>query len=652
MKGGDRYNFHDKLFKDREFGDKDNTINSRRGEDWNNGRARRPFPQSIPERKPRRNGEPWEGRDGYRDRDSRDFNNGQERGPRDKEGRFGLRKNGTKFEGSWFRDGNSLEGVDAEEERSVRNKDWRRDRQGGTDRDWNRGSKMEPEPEWLESNDKDDDSRRARTQEDFERWKEKMKAGSGQPRAAEKKDVDGAAATPKPELRPTDGNLFSDQSTPFQADATMDSFFGLLKDSKSTQEKNSPVLVEAAASTVASTTATVPVTTAAKKEAPSVSGKSGKASRFAGLFSPQAEKSPADEPASIAAAVDERSSPAAQPVTKDADQEGFQRILQMLGGGGGGAAGGSKSRTVTPKGNYWQQPRPPSAVQTEPSHPPMPTASPVIEPLNRQDFNVQQQRSPARGSPVAQGPPLKGEREHLLRLMQQVQIAPPQPQPQSNEQRQPPNGLSNMPEILPRTPGIPAVPHKPTNFFGDPAIANMARPEGQRLPNPVGYMDDMPFPHDSSMAPPESRVPPGLGPSPVGMQQPPGFEHVPRPLFMTGCQPFAPPPGIAVPTTRGMNLNFPPNMMPIQGSQMNERQQQHPPPFMSGGPPPGLLPPPGHMNVPPGFPPMQHVSEPMMGPGHGPYGTVNPSGPPPSSRHLLDMLGQTRDGLVGPGHFR
>ena len=669
---GDRYNFRDKFFKDREAGDKDfdrrdgrpGLLNNRRGdrEDWNSGRPRRTFPQDDLERKPRRNGEGWESRDGFRDRDSRDFNNGYERGPRDRDGRFALRKDGPgrgRFDGSWFRDGNSHEGPDAEEERfSIRNKDWRRDRHG-TDREWHRGSKIEHEPEWLDSSDKGD-HRRVHTQEDFERWKERMKANSGQSRSAEKEEgptqqvseAPQAPPAPKPEIRPTDGSLFSEQSTPFQTDVTMEKFFGLLKDPKPTQEASTPVAAE--------------VTTTVKKE--TVPAKPAKSSRFAGLFSPQTETSPAQASASPASEHKEHKPSVDQSGgTKDADQEGFQRILQMLGGG----AGAAKSRTVTPKVDSLQS-RPPSQVQAEGLRVPVQSSSPAIEPK----FTDQQQNSPVRGqdSPLGQNNVKESqirEREHLLRLMQQVQIAPPP----NNDQRQPPPnsrsaaaGLPNMPEVLSRPQGISA-PHKSANFFDDPAIANMRRPDGRQLPNglPVGFLDDIPFSHGNQIpiTPGGTRVPQGLNPPPISMQQLPGFEHAPRPLWAGGQlppqqgggpSPLAPPPGIPTPA-RGINPGFPSNMMPMQAP-MNERQ-----PFLrgAGGPPPGIMPPPGYMNVngplPSGFPPMPHGSDPMLG--HDPYGSVNP-GPhelPPSSRHLLDMLGHTggidsRGGLVGPGNFR
>jgi hypothetical protein len=87
------------------------------------------------------------------------------------------------------------------------------------------------------------------------------------------------------------------------------------------------------------------------------------------------------------------------------------------------------------------------------------------------------------------------------------------------------------------------------------------------------------------------------------------------------------------------------------------------------GPPPGMMPPPGYMNMngpllPSGFPPMPHNPEAAMlnfphGGGQGNFGGGNGGlpGPPPSSRHLLDMFAQVnggdgRGGILGQGPFR
>ncbi|KAF7158294.1 hypothetical protein CNMCM5623_003063 [Aspergillus felis] len=655
----DRFNLRDKFFKDREAGDRDfdrrdskpTPFNGRRGEreEWNNGRPRRTFGQEDQDRKPRRNVEfdRW-------NRDQREQT--LERGVREKEGQFTPRKDGTpgrpRHEGSWFRDDNAQEGPETEDEKvSVRNRDWRRDRHGA-DRDWGRGAKFEQDPEWMDTNDRDE-SRKVHTQEDFERWKERMKAGSSQAQVEEKKEApsESGASRPaqpaQPEHRPTDGEIFSSNGAPFQSDSAMERFFGLLSDAKSAQEVITPAPVEV---------------TSKKEPAP---GKLGKSSRFAGLFSP-----PPGSPAKESEHHFGTRSPAPQPSTNDADQEGFQRILQMLGG--------SKSRNATPQIDSAQAPRP-TMVQADsalsalsspskdsvkrPEYMPMPDAhahstAPTI-----------QENMHAHDSPFKDSQPR--DREHLLRLMQQVRVSPVAPQPHGL-QGQPQSaglapGLMNVPEVMSRPPGIPTA-QKGHNFLDDPAIANMQRPEADQLRRrpangpPMGYFDEVPFPQGGHMpiTPGGSRPPQGQGHPGMGIQRPPGFEHLPPPGWNgpqmppqqggVGPSPLVPPPGIPTPT-RGVNPNF---MMPPMHSNVpppNERQIF---PRGAGGPiPPGMMPPPGYMNVPPpsAFPPMPHNSDALLGLGHGgqgPFeGNPGPQGPP-SSRHLLDMFGQ----VGGPGQFR
>ncbi|KAJ5629863.1 hypothetical protein N7528_003520 [Penicillium herquei] len=665
----DRFNFRDRFFKDKDGAEKEADrrdgkpgLNGRRGEreDWNAGRPpRRTFGPEDPERKPRRNGEfdRWENREAPRE--SRDPNG--ERGPRpDRDPRF-TKKDGTpgrgKFDGNWFRDEHGHDAVEADDDKTpLRNREWRRDRHGA-DRDWTRGAKMEQEPEWLDSNDRDE-PRRAHTQEDFERWKERMKAGSGTGQQAppyeEKREVveEPQPASQKPETRPTDGEIFSHSGTQFMSDNSMERFFGMLGDPKpAPQEIISPP---------------IPVETP-KKEAPS--GKAGKSSRFAGLFSPL--------PDSPARAPEPQPVPRAQsggtPVnSNDADQEGFQRILQMLGGGGAAAAAAAaatgRSHNATPS-----QVDARAAAMGHPEQHNMPShmSSPAI---SRHGFTS----PPVPENPMAQfagKDPQARDREHLLRLMQQVRVGPPptgNPVQSPSAGPGPPPGL--MPEMMPRPPpGL--TPQKGPNFLDDPAIANMQRPDSEQLrrrapngPPPMGYFDDVPFPQGNQgpMTPGGSRHPQGPGQPPI-LQRPPGLEHLPPPGWTgqtppqhgNGPSPMGPPPGI--PTAgRGMNPGFPPGMMPMPGNvpPINERQA------FPRGPPPGMLPP-GYMGAPPppGFPPMPPNPEAMMGLGpgsQGPFGPGNPpgpQGPPPSSRHLLEMFGQSnggdvRGGMVGPGHFR
>ncbi|KAI9375765.1 hypothetical protein BJX61DRAFT_492969 [Aspergillus egyptiacus] len=648
----DRFNFRDKFFKDRDAGDRDfsgregkmGTFNNRRGEkeDWNNGRPRRILSQDEQDRKPRRNGD----FDRWEPRDPRDPNS--ERGLKEKDGRFFPRKDLTpgrnRHEGSWFRDDNAQDVADAEEEKaSLRSRDWRRDRHGA-DRDWTRGAKLEQEPEWLDSTDRDE-PRRVHTQEDFERWKEKMKAGSSQAPMEEKKEAPSVQIpepAPKFESRPTDGEIFSPAAL---HDSAMERFFGLLGDTKQPQEM-----------------ANSPSEPAVRRE-PAL-GKPVKSSRFAGLFSPPVG-SPAREPESPVSAA--KTPPAANPSSTDADQEGFQRILQMLGG--------ARSRNATPHNdpvqNLVQTSRPPSLGHAEQSRSPItPSGEQGQQPeqMHMQDAYVRTTDSQIKENLYSQESQGR-EREHLLRLMQQVRVSPGNG-PNPGAQNQPPSagpapGLLNMPDGIPNPPGIP--PMKGPSFLDDPAIATMQRSDVDQLRRratngpPMGYFDDVPFHQGAQVpiTPGGSRGPQAQGPPGMGIQRPPGFEHIPPPGWagphlppqQAGPPaPLAPPPGIPTPT-RGVNPNYMSNVMPMHGNlPMNERQA------FPRGPPPGMMPPPGYINGPPGgFPPMPHNGDNMMGPFDGNPGL---QGPPPSSRHLLDMFGQVGagdargGGMVGPRQFR
>ncbi|KAJ5635960.1 uncharacterized protein N7484_009273 [Penicillium longicatenatum] len=639
----DRFNFRDRFFKEKDAPERDLDrrdgkagLNGRRGdkEDWNAGRPRRTFGPEEPDRKPRRNGEfdRWENRDNAREVNT-------ER-PSNKDSRF-VKKEGTpgrtKYDGNWFRDEQAHDGAEAEDDKTpLRNREWRRDRHGA-DRDWNRGGKMEQEPEWLDSNDRDE-PRRAHTQEEFERWKVAMKAGSGaaqKPTAhEEKKEAPVESHTPQqPETRRTDGEIFSQSGAQLIGDNSMERFFGMLSDSKPASQEISPP---------------APVEPAPKHEIPS--GKPGKSSRFAGLFSPPPDSpSRGPEPQAVP-----QPQSGGTPVSahSDADQEGFQRILQMLGGGGGRSNNGTPNQVDSS-----HQSRSLSMMPGEQPRGAMNMSSPA---LSRHEFT-----SPPQESPMAQfaGKDHQSrDRENLLRLMQQVRIGPPS----AGHLPQSPNA-----EMMPRPPpGLSA--QKTPTFLDDPAIANMQRPDSdqmrRRVANgpPMGYFDDGHYPQSTQnqgpMTPGGSRHP--QGPQPPIIQRPPGLEHMPpsgwtgQPPPQQGNGPMGPPPGIPTPN-RGMNPNFPPGMMPMPGNQppINERQG------FPRGLPPGMMPPPGYMGgpPPPGFLPMPPNPEVMMGlgPGQGPFGPGNPGpqGPPPSSRHLLEMFGQPnggdiRSGMVGPGPFR
>ncbi|KAJ5177546.1 uncharacterized protein N7500_000245 [Penicillium coprophilum] len=659
----DRFNFRDRFLKDRDVPDKEldrreakpAPLSARRGEreDWNAGRPRRTFGPDEQERKPRRNGEfdRWENKEAPRDPNA-------ERVPRDKDGRFPTRKEGqpprSKYEGSWFRDEQGQEGaspaVDVDDDKPpLRNREWRQNQtRHGTEREWNRGAKFEQEPEWLDANDRDE-PRRAHTQEDFERWKERMKAGSGPsaqtPAHAEEKR-EAHVEEQKPEARRTDGEIFSNSGAQFMSDDSMERFFGLLGDSKAqpqTPEVSTPVAAD-------------PIV---KKEPSPFPGKPGKSSRFAGLFSPMPE-SPVREPeptpyfnAPPQHQPQHYQQPQPAPESMSfpsysADQEGFQRILQMLGG--------QRSENATPhEMGMPQQQRTMSMMHAEQQHAALSLSSPSREHPHRSDY-----MGPGPENPMAQGGPKDPqalERAHLLRLMQQVRVGPPPAghlsQQSPNQGIAPPPGL--MPEGMPRPPpGLSA--QKTPTFLDDPAIANMQRPDSEHLRRrpangpPMGFFDDMPFPQGNQG--PMTPATPGSRTSAT-----PWMDWPACPPAGKCTKPHGP--SWNIHSRPRHEPQLPPGMLPMPGNAppMNERQG------FPRGLPPGMMPPPGYLNgPPPGFPPMPPNPEAMMGLGpgsQGPFGPGNPGpqGPPPSSRHLLEMFGQSnggdvRGGMVGPGQFR
>ncbi|KAK2766739.1 hypothetical protein FQN54_006053 [Arachnomyces sp. PD_36] len=695
----ERYNFRDKFFKDREFGDKDSDKRDtrvgggpgRRGgrddrEDWGGGRQRRTFGSDEIERKPRRNGDSdrWGmgGREDHRDqRDNRDHRDrdqdrDNDRGARDKEtGRFLPRQDRQgrgRHEQSWFRDDGAQEPTEIEEDkRTMRNREWRQNRGNhGHDREWHRGAKFEQDPEWMDSTDRDD-TKQAHTQEDFQRWKERMKAGSGQaPPPEEKKEpvVESGNGSfwQDEEPKRADGELFSNVDT--MDNSGLDKFFGLWGDSKAGKDA-------------------IPSTQELESKKDAAPAKAQKASRFAGIFSPPAEtQNQQPEPPVAAKPRPER------PASGDADQEGFQRILQMLGG--------NKSRNTTPQADATMQPRPPPPqAQAEQSMPPM-FPSPPRDAGNRHEYMPFQESSPRnRGHgnmDSIQAPrPQKEAAVHnrdsdlLLQLMQQAKISPSANSQQGGSHPSTAGhtpGVLNVPDLLSRPQGVQK--QRTPTFLDDPAIANMQRPDSNELRDqarrrvnnapPMGYFDDVPASaaQNNQVAAEANKMRlqgPAQGQSSVGLQRPPGFEQMPPPGWpnpqmppppqQAGPNPLGPPPGIPNPS-RNMNPGFPPGPMPMHGG-MPPPQNERPPlsrnvgssgtpgSSASFGPPPGMGAPPGYMNMhgpPPSFPPMGNAPEPMP---RAPYGNqmyFGGGGPPPpppqqqqqppqQSRHPLDMFG-------------
>lgn len=205
-----------------------------------------------------------------------------------------------RFEGRWTKQGNPAWAHREVEDRRevVRDRGWRdRDRQG--DRDWtrrDRNEKVEREPEWMGDYEPDVKTQ-IHTQEDFQRWKEQMKASGGQ---AEERAVRSEEKAPPQEEAPVLLKKIDSSMLP----AALNKLFGQWGEEKPEN---------------AATQDGVPLS-----RPPNAKPKS---SKFAGFFAPKEDPAPKQpEPPAVSA------STAASPSGLSEDKEGFQRILQMLGG--------------------------------------------------------------------------------------------------------------------------------------------------------------------------------------------------------------------------------------------------------------------------------------------------------------------------------
>jgi hypothetical protein len=248
--------------RSRFFGDKSNrkSVNEKDSRDWTTVRDRRaPLGED---------GQRHEGRYNRRDRDQ------------DGERRNGY---GEKSESRW---GEKRQNGD-------RVSSWRDRERERKDRGWERDAPAEKEPEWMDdpAPSAGDDAFQARTQEEFQRWKEKM---SGKTTHLEETET--AETVPAKEMTQPK------PSTTLKLEGIVDKPFGSWADPKSSS-----------AGTLDSGSAS------AKSAQPK-----GKSSRFASYFN-----QPKEEPVLM-----EEPTPPPVPGANGAaeDEEGFNRVLKMLGG--------------------------------------------------------------------------------------------------------------------------------------------------------------------------------------------------------------------------------------------------------------------------------------------------------------------------------
>lgn len=324
-----------------------------RNDRWRDGDRTRDKEFTNGRRARREEGEGWQNNKGRKSLGQEDFDRGFGRnGDRDRkddgENGDGARRRGDR----WSRRDDPNKEAEGGKFGTAAQGGWRdRNREREKERDWTRGgTKAEEDPEWMDAPVPKKETK-AHTQEDFQRWKEQMKA----------KD---APIDERDEQKPELPSFFSDvpqtalsqslksASTPSGLEPNLGSMFG----NWSTKAADSGTL-----------------------ETATVKAKPVKASRFMNMFAKAEEPAAATPPPVPAPA-----SPAPLINDKNADQEGFQRILQMLGGTGIGGPPPAQPSAPTPSNGIrqgggisldFQSPPPPEMQERRPPPQQMPSRS-------------------------------------------------------------------------------------------------------------------------------------------------------------------------------------------------------------------------------------------------------------------------------------
>ncbi|RMD45064.1 hypothetical protein DV735_g105, partial [Chaetothyriales sp. CBS 134920] len=493
----------------------------------------------------------------------------------------------SKFEQSWLRPDRGAESLEEGRRDGDRGQDWRGRKQ---DRGWDRTAAAEDDPEWMDTPIDEAKQAPVRTQEDFQRWKEKMKAGKTGPSPEEKA---AAPSSPEPNVSKPARSIAAIPDA--EPDDSMDKFLARFDKTKITSEK------------------------AAAAKPPTKT-------RFASFFGPSPDplhpgatgfQPPVEPQAQAAQATQatqyhhrEIAAPASTEPAVDPDQAGFARIMEMLK---------NRSNNQTPQGQ--EQKLKASGYQRD-VHPPTDSdlsqhKLPLMAAFGRAqegaEVSSQDHVQESRSAVDAQHTREPSEKSpSLLDLLKQANQAakpiPPRPRYGNEILMGPMNeaGLRDManhtapygnqmispdPAILQhyariengRSPPLEELGRRPANAEGQSApdqLLNFVRGYSQP-PKPASYQ-----PH---VAPPGIGRPPGLdnlGRPPPGWAGP---ASVPPPSQPQSRQP-APPPGMPGATR---------TLAPAQFAGPNIVQAQRPqlPRKYTGDFPP--VPPPGFMGVPP-----------------------------------------------------
>lgn len=548
---------------------KSSTIQNRRNvkddsDIWSNVRQQRNPVHDDHERTHQKNGDREYDRDregGREPRVQKGFENHRRDADAEADGGQMSRRNGPvrgRNDPSWNRDEGRNQEVGPggpEDSENMKPREWRdNERRGarGPERDWSRGGKVELDPEWMDGPELEIKEQK-RTQEDFERWKERMKASNG-----------ATQDTPllPAEQRPSHDRTVSSASTsvakakvetPLIVDPGLDGFFGLWDKPEKGEELSGNNAGNGVKPNVANTAAKV-----------------SKSSKFTGFFGPKAEPEPSKEQSSFQLVAPSKDS-------SSEDKEGFQRILKLL----------DQQQMQDGKAET------PTRIQAQRDVP----ASPVTRLRGAGERNDLYSLPGTQSSQGNASPPTK-DGEFLLRLMQQ-------PQPNRLDISQSHSGgrrpvQDTVPGLLPFSGLIMSPQDTPqqtpsngftSGFFNGDEIQprdklNPTSGAERRGPPPGMY--------DQRQSPAGASHQSGF---PSGLQRPPGFEQLPPGYahhLLSQRQNMVPPPGFQAPT-RGQNA-FPPGLIP---GNPNDRLQYGIPSNNRGMPPPGFL---GMSAPPPGFP--------------------------------------------------
>ncbi len=629
----DRYNLKERLGKTGQRPERDGekardvkpaTSHNRRPtqedtEHWSNLRQHKGFGHEDTERGHRRTGE--RNHDGEKEnaRDARNqkgFENHRRQVDREVGGENKIKQNGPVRERpEWYGDEGNVE--------TNKPRDWRlkdKGRTRGGDREWSKVNKAEQDPEWMDEPELEE-QKQAHTQEDFERWKEKMRANNGPSQDLVQSPEEQKSSHERTFSSTSATRSKGKSETPLVIESNFDGFFGLWSESdksgwkQGNEENHEPNINKIV---------------------------TPKPSKFTGFFNPKPNADATDM-----APTRPSLSQGSPKSSSNEDKEGFQRILQLLDQQQVGSARNGIPIRET-------------AMKNRPSSPPV-RSSRSHEPNDLESLLGTQH--PTKGPT-----PQNRDSEFLLKLMQKS----PQTQPNMNHGNSadkrygggPTPGLLPFPGLVaaPNAMGRPGTAGGPS--LGLPVDALRADQQHRDKLNPnakadhkgpaLGFYEG----HTAGSAQQSNAAGPSQHPPlPVGLQRPPGLDQVAS-FYGQNNHPqpqntVPPPPGFHNPL-RNHNT-FPPGLIPNaatltsppeRGPRYGMRPVGHN--HGAGMPPPGFM---GINPLAPGFPLSPfNLDAHMSQPGRPYYG----GGP---QRPRMDGLSETLGfgpGVEGvlPGQYR